>query len=247
MTSTIEPRRTAAKRFFWGWLIGSAAVSILGNVTHAVLGDAPSPAIASVTAFFIVVIQLCATYGAHALVQARIVGAAYRVALCIAVALAVGAFVLMWVALRDLVITWAGYPPITAWIVPLIVDLGITGSTIALLALTNAERAEQLHMHAAAQPTHASAAVHVEVHNTVRADAHPEQPAEIPARHDAYEAAAVRIVTQGAVRIGAERVAQVLAAHANGATRSEIASALGVHHSTVRRIIEHDNAGSAAA
>lgn len=150
--TTIHAHRTAARRFFWAWLIGSAVVSILGNVTHAVLGDAPSPVIASVTAFFIVVIQLCSTYGAHALVQARIVGAAYRVALCIAVALAVGAFVLMWVALRDLVITWAGYPAITAWIVPLIVDLGITGSTVALLALTNADRAEQLHPRDDAQP-----------------------------------------------------------------------------------------------
>lgn len=236
--TTIHAHRTAARRFFWAWLIGSAVVSILGNVTHAVLGDAPSPVIASVTAFFIVVIQLCSTYGAHALVQARIVGAAYRVALCIAVALAVGAFVLMWVALRDLVITWAGYPAITAWIVPLIVDLGITGSTVALLALTNADRAEQLHTRDDAQPAaQAAAAVHVEVHNTVRTDAHPGHAAQIPARHDAHEATAVRIVAQGAVRIGADRVAQVLAAHDQGATPSSIARATGVHHRTVTRIL----------
>ncbi|ORA23420.1 helix-turn-helix domain-containing protein [Mycobacterium aquaticum] len=230
MTTT---HRTAATRFFWAWLIGSAAVSIAGNVTHAMLGAARSPVIAAVVAFVIVAIQLCATYGAHALVRARITGAAYRAALCIAVTLAVGSFVLMFVALRDLVITWAGYAPVTAWIVPLIVDLGITGSTVGIAALTNAARAEQL---TTTQPTpQASAAVHVEVHTgTAQVDD--------PARHDAHHATAVRIVAQGAVRIAPERVAQVLAARADGANASTIARTLGVHHATVRRIIEHQDA-----
>lgn len=118
-----------ATRFFWSWLIGSAAFSILGVVTHAVLGSARSSLIASVLAVGIVVIQLCATYGVHALVQERITGAAYRWALAIAIALALGAFVLNFVALQDLVITWAGTAPAIAWIVPLIIDLGMTAST----------------------------------------------------------------------------------------------------------------------
>ncbi|CPZ10060.1 Protein of uncharacterised function (DUF2637) [Mycobacteroides abscessus] len=128
-----------ATRFFWSWLIGSAAFSILGVVTHAVLGNARSSLIASVLAVGIVVIQLCATYGVHALVQERITGAAYRWALAIAVALALGAFVLNFVALQDLVITWAGTAPAIAWIVPLIIDLGMTASTLAILALTEAQ------------------------------------------------------------------------------------------------------------
>ncbi|CQA06576.1 Protein of uncharacterised function (DUF2637) [Mycobacteroides abscessus] len=163
-----------ATRFFWSWLIGSAAFSILGVVTHAVLGNARSSLIASVLAVGIVVIQLCATYGVHALVQERITGAAYRWALAIAVALALGAFVLNFVALQDLVITWAGTAPAIAWIVPLIIDLGMTASTLAILALTEAQRTEQLHTpaHPDAQ---AAPSVHVEVHNTVHADAHAAQ------------------------------------------------------------------------
>lgn len=243
MTATAQPgNRVGATRFFWSWLIGSAACSMLGVVTHAQLGSARSPLIASVLAFVIVVIQLCATYGVHALVQARIVGAAYRTALAIAVALALGAFVLNFVALQDLVITWAGIAPVIAWIVPLIVDLGMTASTIAILALTNAQRAEQLHAiaHAAAQP---AASVHVEVHNTVRAEAHAAHGDAQPAHAAAYLETAQRIIAKGVTRIEAERVAKVLAAYAEtagtpSATPSIIARQTGVHHETVERILD---------
>lgn len=227
-----------ATRFFWSWLIGSASFSILGVVTHAVLGSARSSLIASVLAVGIVVIQLCATYGVHALVQERITGAAYRWALAIAVALALGAFVLNFVALQDLVITWAGTAPAIAWIVPLIIDLGMTASTLAILALTDAQRAEQLHApaHPEAQP---APSVHVEVHNTVHADAHAAQDGAHAARDDAHLVAAQRIIAQGAVRIEAERIAAVLAVRAQGVnSASIIGRRTNVHHKTVRRILD---------
>lgn len=228
-----------ATRFFWSWLIGSAAFSILGVVTHAVLGNARSSLIASVLAVGIVVIQLCATYGVHALVQERITGAAYRWALAIAVALALGAFVLNFVALQDLVITWAGTAPAIAWIVPLIIDLGMTASTLAILALTEAQRTEQLHTHAHpdAQP---APSVHVEVHNTVRADAHAVAQDGAHAAHgDVHLVAAQRIIAQGAVRIEAERIAAVLAVRAQGVnSASIIGRRTNVHHKTVRRILD---------
>lgn len=228
-----------ATRFFWSWLIGSAAFSILGVVTHAVLGSARSSLIASVLAIGIVVIQLCATYGVHALVQERITGAAYRWALAIAVALALGAFVLNFVALRDLVITWAGTAPVIAWIVPLIIDLGMTASTLAILALTDAQRAEQLHTpaHPDALP---AAAVHVEVHNTVHAAAHaatqPVQPGERE-RAAVHAAVAMRLTDTGVVRIAPERVVKVLDAHAEGIRPGTIARSLGVGFSTVKNIV----------
>ncbi|OCB42535.1 hypothetical protein A5721_27920 [Mycobacterium vulneris] len=242
MTTTAQPAdRIGATRFFWAWLIGSAAFSMLGVVTHAQLGSARSPLIASVLAFVIVVVQLCATYGVHALVQARIVGAAYRCALAIAIAIAVGAFVLNFVALRDLVIIWADKAPVIAWIVPLIVDLGMTASTMALLALTNAQRAEQLHTitpvaaHPDAQP---APSVHVEVHNTVRAEAHAAHGDAQPAQ-GAHLEIAQRIVAQGVTRIAPERVAKVLAVYAQtAATPSIIARKTGVHHETVERILD---------
>lgn len=229
-----------ATRFFWSWLIGSAAFSILGVVTHAVLGSARSSLIASVLAVGIVVIQLCATYGVHALVQERITGAAYRWALAIAVALALGAFVLNFVALQDLVITWAGTAPAIAWIVPLIIDLGMTASTLAILALTEAQRTEQLHA-----PTHPDAqpapSVHVEVRNTVHADAHavaqPVHAAEQVERAAVHTAIAMRLTDSGAVRIAPERVVRVLDAHAEGVRPGTIARSLGVGFSTVKNIV----------
>lgn len=224
----------SATRFFWSWLIGSAAFSILGVVTHAVLGSARSPLIASVLAVGIVVIQLCATYGVHALVQERITGAAYRWALAIAVTIALGAFVLNFVALRDLVITWAGTAAVIAWIVPLIVDLGMTASTLAILALTEAQRTEQLHT--------VAHSVHVEVHNTLHADMPVLQdgaPAAHVAHDDAHLLAAQRIIAQGAVRIEAERIAAVLAVRAQGVnSASIIGRRTNVHHRTVQRILD---------
>ncbi|MEX3644489.1 hypothetical protein [Mycolicibacterium porcinum] len=229
----------SAIRFFWGWLIGSAAVSTLGTVTHAVLGDAPSPAIASAVAFFTVAIQLCATYGVHALVHAHITGAAYRAALCIAIALAALSFVLNFVQLRDLVITWAAIAPVIAWIVPLIIDLGMTGSIIAILALTSAARTEQLQTHNAQPGAQAAAAVHVEVHSTVHAETHTAHSDAQPAQLGAHHETAQRIVAQGVTRIEIERVAQVLDDYAQtGATPSVIGRRTGVHHETVARILE---------
>lgn len=228
----------SATRFFWSWLIGSAAFSILGVVTHAVLGSARSPLIASVLAVGIVVIQLCATYGVHALVQERITGAAYRWALAIAVTIALGAFVLNFVALRDLVITWAGTAAVIAWIVPLIVDLGMTASTLAILALTEAQRTEQLHTVARpdAQPAHS---VHVEVHNTLHADMPVLQDGAHAVREDAHLLAARRIIAQGAVRIEVQRIAAVLAVHAQGVnSASIIGRRTNVHHKTVQRILD---------
>lgn len=230
----------SATRFFWSWLIGSAAFSILGVVTHAVLGSARSPLIASVLAVGIVVIQLCATYGVHALVQERITGAAYRWALAIAVTIALGAFVLNFVALRDLVITWAGTAAVIAWIVPLIVDLGMTASTLAILALTEAQRTEQLH--ASARPdVQPAPAVHVEVHNMVRAEAHAVAARARDAAQQAQAAVhaeiATRLTAQGLVRIAPERIVNVLDAHAEGVKPGTIARTLRVGYGTVKTIV----------
>lgn len=213
-----------ARRFFWSWLVGSAAVSTAGVVTHAMLGDARSPAIASALATVVVAIQLCAIWGVHALMHAQIGGAVYGWALATAVMLALGAFVLNFVALRDLAITWAGITTATAWIVPLIIDLGMTASTIALLALNGQPAAWE---HAAKHHPAAPPSVHVEVRNTVHNTMHA----------DAHLAAAQRIVERGVVRISPERVARVLEAHAAGTAPSTIQRSLSVGYSTVQRIV----------
>jgi hypothetical protein len=209
-----------ARRFFWAWLIGAAAVSSAGVMTHAMLGDARSPVIASALAVIIVAIQLAATYSVHVLVRAQITGAVYRCAVASAVVLALGAFVLNALALRDLAVTWAGTAASIAWVVPIIVDLGMTASTIALLALAS----------------DSPSAVHVELHNTVHN----------VVRADAHLATARRLVAQGLVRIAPERVAQVLEAHAAGAAPSAIQRRLKVGYSTVQRIIAHHDLGGAS-
>ncbi len=216
----------AARRFFWAWLIGAATVSVAGVVTHAMLGDARSPTIASALATAVVAIQLSATYGVHALVQAQITGGAYRCALAAAALLALGAFVVNYVALRDLALTQASIDPGIAWIVPLIIDLGMTASTIALLALNGQPEAQT---HASEHHADTPPPVHVEVRNTVHNGM----------RADAYMVAAQSIVERGVVRIAPERVAQVLEAHAAGTAPSTIQRALKVGYTTVQRIIDH--------
>jgi hypothetical protein len=203
---------------------------MLGVVTHAALGNARSPEIASALAVVIVAIQLCATYGVHVLVQAQIVGAVYRYALATAGMLALGAFVLNFVALRDLVITWAGIDPVIAWIVPLIVDLGMTGSTIALLALANGQRADVLH--SAERYADTPPSVHVEVRNAVHNSVHVAE---------AHLATAHRLVEQGVVRIAPQRVAQVLEAHAAGTAPSTIQRTFKVGYTTVQRILDYQH------
>ncbi|MFA4083661.1 DUF2637 domain-containing protein [Mycobacteroides salmoniphilum] len=139
--------RENAIRFFWGWLIAATAASILGNVTHALLSaseSGASPSIAAAVALVPPIVLLGATHGVHALVRSRIVGASYWAALAITVALACCAFVLSFEALRDLATAYAGMRPAVAWLWPLAIDLSITGSTIALLALSGAQRVDLL-------------------------------------------------------------------------------------------------------
>ncbi|ASR86358.1 membrane protein [Mycobacterium phage DarthP] len=261
--NTKDPR-AAATRFFWGWLAAGTGASILGNVTHAMLNTAAgSPVVAAALAVVPPVALLGATHGVHALVQSRIVGAAYRAALAITVAVALAAFVLSFAALRELAIGWGGVASAIAWLVPVVIDLSITGSTIALLALSSAQRAEVVDAPVLddAQPV---APVHVEVHNEVHtvaqaADLHVSEPADLQpgavsvasliareaessAHLAAHFPAAEAIVAQGVTRIDRVKVAEVLAEHADGTAPSMIARKLSVGYSTVVRILDHHTA-----
>lgn len=262
MTYTPTAPRDAATRFFWSWLAVGTATSILGNVTHALLNPIVThPGVAAAVAVVPPVALLGATHGVHALVKSRVVGAAYRAALAITVAVAAAAFVLSFTALRDLSVQWAGVPTSIAWLVPVVVDLSITGSTIALLALSGAQRTEAIEEAHEPAPT---PSVHVEVHNDVHAVAHAavEEVEESPVVHEiaqgplsvadlilresahdemlvAHLPAAERIVAQGVVRIDRAKVAAILAEHADGTAPSMIARKVQVGYSTVSRILEH--------
>ncbi|AOZ64419.1 LamD-like protein [Mycobacterium phage Marcoliusprime] len=247
-TSESSPQE-AATRFFWAWLIAATVASILGNVTHAVLGAASSPVIAAAAAIVPPVVLLGATHGVHALVRSRIVGAAYRTALAIVIALAVCAFVLSYEALRELAIVYAGMRPSIAWLWPLAIDLSITGSTVALLALTGQARGAQAYEveHLDAHPLSPVAPVHVSVHTSAQAVAQAAAVEVAEPATDLPVEAAERLLDAGVTRIDRVKVAQVLAEHAEGTAPSMIARKLSVGYSTVVRILEHHTAHAAQA
>lgn len=247
MTDTMAARR-AATRFFWVWLLAATSASIVGNITHALLNPrATSPMIAAAMAVALPIVMLFATHGVHALVQARIGGAPYYAALCTTVALALAAFVLSFSALRDLAIGWGGWSTQIAWLWPLSIDLGITGSTLSLLALSSAQR--QPHpVFADAQPVApVSVAVHTEVHAaaSVSDGTGPVSVAELIARETAISPeearhlpAAEELLAAGVTTIDRVKVARVLAASASGTAPSTIARDLNVGFATVKRILE---------
>ncbi|AIM50406.1 hypothetical protein PBI_OMNICRON_73 [Mycobacterium phage Omnicron] len=167
--------RASAVRYFRGWLAAAVATSILGNVAHALLSDAGSPTIAAAIAFLLPIGLLGSTHGVHKLVAAGIVGRAYTAALWISVATVVAAFALSFVALAELAAQWAAIPVYIAWLVPVFVDLSITGCTVALFALSNAERNDLLEVEPTERDTYTdmfSAQPDV-VHTPVHTDAHP--------------------------------------------------------------------------
>lgn len=127
--------RKRATRFFWCTLILASGASVCGNIAHAVLAH---PGHAQIAAAVVPpAVAVAATHGVALLVRARTTGATYWCALVMTVVLAAGAFVLNFDALRELASTWAGFPPATAWLWPVVIDLGIAQSTLALLALSS--------------------------------------------------------------------------------------------------------------
>ena len=100
-----------AVRFFWAWLMGATVVSLAGNITHALL-SAPGGSrwlAAAVTAVPPTVL-LCAVHGIAVLAKTNASGGVYRASVAATAALALGAFVLSFVALRDLAVM-AGIAP----------------------------------------------------------------------------------------------------------------------------------------
>lgn len=169
--------RESAQTYFRGWLAAGVVTSILGNAAHAVLDpDAGSTAIAVAVAVLLPLGILGSTHGVHKLVAAGIVGRAYTAALCISVTVVAAAFLLSFFSLAELAVDWAGISVWLCWLVPVFIDLSIAGCTVALFALSGAERSEVLDaaVHVAAQ------VVHPAVHAVVQpADLHVPLPADL--------------------------------------------------------------------
>ncbi|MCV7256811.1 DUF2637 domain-containing protein [Mycobacterium hackensackense] len=142
-----------AKRLFWTVLSVATLASVSGNVAHALLNAAPGAATVSAAAAAVPpVILLAAIHGLGTLARARQgSGAAYWAAMVMTVLLACGAFALSFDALRALAVT-AGIRSGLAWIWPLIIDLSIAQSTLAILALTRLKPGASGHVAGDGQP-----------------------------------------------------------------------------------------------
>lgn len=161
VSAALSPRESAV-RYSRCWLAAGVVTSILGNAAHAVLDpDAGSTVIAVAVAVLLPIGILGSTHGVHKLVAAGIVGRAYTAALSISVTVVAAAFLLSFFALAELAVDWAGISIWLCWLVPVFIDLSIAGCTVALFALSGAERDEVLGaaVRVAAQVVHPAAQV----------------------------------------------------------------------------------------
>src|SRR4030088_3086364 len=127
--------KRSAARFFWGWLIVATAMSVTGNVAHAVLhAPAGTLALAAGAALVPPVVLLGATPSVAGRGRGRAGGFTYWCALLMTLALASCAFVLSFDALRSLAIT-LGLPESIAWLWPCAIDVAIAQATLCLLSL----------------------------------------------------------------------------------------------------------------
>jgi hypothetical protein len=123
-----------AVRFFWGFLVGATAVSLTGNIAHAILPYLPHIVIQIGAAAAPPIGLLAAVHGIALAVRAGASGRVYCWAVAAVAAIGVGAFALSFLALQDLMLV-IGYSSATAWIFPALIDTAVAVSTLMLVAL----------------------------------------------------------------------------------------------------------------
>jgi hypothetical protein len=228
-----------AVRFFWAWLILATWVSLAGNVTHAWLTAVSGDRwLAASVAAVPPIVLLLSVHGLAVLAKATASGTVYRASVTATGALALGAFTLSFVALRDLAVI-AGIRPALAPVLPLVIDLAIAVATLALVAIGDkpARRGRTATRSAAcgATPDRATT-VAVPAPTAVKRD-QPTAPEPASAQAVTHELAAI-LVAEKLTRQPLAVVAQILTAHDAGDPLNRIAKNLGVHHSAVSRVIE---------
>jgi Protein of unknown function (DUF2637) len=135
MTTPTAVQRTHQKavRFFWGLLFTATAVSLIGNVAHAVLPFIPRVLVQIGAAAMPPVALLAAVHGIALAVRAGASGTIYRCAIGAVGIICPGAFAMSFLALRDLMLA-VGYSAVTAWMFPAIIDTAVAVSTLMLTA-----------------------------------------------------------------------------------------------------------------
>ena len=207
--------------------------SLAGNITHALLTAPPgSRWLAAAVAAVPPTVLLAAVHGLAVLVKANTTGAVYRAAVAATAALAVGAFALSFVALRDLAVL-AGIVPHLAIMLPLVIDLAVAVSTIALVAVGDKPTPRPRR----ATSTAPAAAPRIEARQANTATTRRVETAPVAAP-TATATLAAELVASRATRQRVATVEAILEAHQKGDPLNRIAAALGVHHSAVKRVLE---------
>lgn len=238
-----SPKR--ARGFFWTVLIAATLVSIAANAAHAKLVVTSVPGVlAAAIATVPPVVLLVATEGLSILVRTnRRSSLIYATAVVMTVFLALAAFALSFFSLKDLALRCGIHPWLT-WLWPLVVDVCIAQCTVVLQALNHQPDEQEIDERES-----------VEVASTSSGDFSdgddpdgPASPLELLDFDEPGDDAAPKdllpvaqeIVGNGATRQPPEVVAEVLRRHHSGERAGKIASAMGLHHSTVNRLL---NAG----
>lgn len=237
-----------------GLLALAVAVSVTGNISHAVLmaptvygwGAAIAASVAPAFLFWITHNMITAPGGARGWRNDRI-GAT------VVAAVALGAFAVSFLTLRDLMLAF-GFSPLVAAILPLVVDVTIAGASRELVR--EAELAT--HLTSAVRPgdsvvTPATSAaadglISEEDEATSQFNAVDGGAAAVVAAQPALHLvtadleqvghlpAAERLVAAGTVRGPAEPVAVAMAALAAGRSQRAAAAASGLHRTTIARL-----------
>ncbi|AGB26259.1 Protein of unknown function (DUF2637) [Mycobacterium sp. JS623] len=255
-----------AVRFFWGLLLGATLVSLVGNEVHALLPYIPKVVIEIGAAAVPPIVLLAAVHGIALAVRAGASGRVYRCATAAVAVIGMGAFMLSFRALRDLLIE-TGTPAEWAWVFPAIIDTAVGVSTLMLVALGDkpARRARTVTSSTGTQtpakqrlaqpPTQnakgevtpfAPASARAQTSASVQPD--PAQTMGDSAQVEVTEADAERaqvdanlaseLIASGVTTQAVETVIAVLAARRNGASINAAAKGSGINYRTAQRIVQ---------
>ncbi|WP_182878302.1 DUF2637 domain-containing protein [Mycobacteroides abscessus] len=141
-----DMERATAHKFFWRWLVGATALTLLGNAAHALLGFIPTTAIRLAVYLIPPLIALVAVHAVTVLARVgrvhrakssaswRDAGGTYLLAVSVTATLALVAAILSYSGLLGVALA-GGLSPRLAWLFPLCIDAGIAVSSVALVVL----------------------------------------------------------------------------------------------------------------
>ena len=266
-TQITQRNHSRAVRFFWCVLIGATAVSLVGNIAHAVLPYIPGVVVQIGAAAVPPIALLAAVHGIALAVRAGASGRVYCWAVGAVAVTGLGAFALSFLALRDLMRV-TGYSPATAWIFPAIIDTAVAVSTLMLVALGDkparrsravatsgntqtpaTQRLSQSQTHSAKDQVRASApgggrgktvqAERVQISVPVQRD--PAQTVQDSAETETTQVdadLASELIASGVTTQPVETVMAVLAASRSGASINAAAKVAGINYRTAQRIVK---------